>query len=199
MRILAVCGSLNPNSRTHRLRLIAIEAITQAGATVDYLDLREEPLPLYIPHGSQGEHEKRIADIQSRIERADAFLFGSPEYHGSMSGAMKNFLDFHYEELAGKLAGLLCSTGGSMGTSCLNHMRQSCLDCHAWTLPYDGSARGADWDKQSNTLTNPQVRDRLEKLGRDVVVYGKLLRGQFMKDTQTPAEVNAGFAGWHRD
>ena len=37
---------------------------------------------------------------------ADAFVLGSPDYHGSMSGALKNFLDYHWQEFAGKEATL---------------------------------------------------------------------------------------------
>jgi NAD(P)H-dependent FMN reductase len=36
---------------------------------------------------------------------ADAFVLASPDYHGSMSGVMKNFLDHFWEEFAGKAFG----------------------------------------------------------------------------------------------
>ena len=41
---------------------------------------------------------------------ADAFVLVSPDYHGSMSSVMKNFLDHFWEEFAGKVFGYICTS-----------------------------------------------------------------------------------------
>ena len=59
--------------------------------------------------GIKSDHpavHRAIADV----EWADAFILATPDYHGSMSGAIKNFLDYHWQALAGKLFGYLCSS-----------------------------------------------------------------------------------------
>lgn len=198
-KILGVSSSLREGAHTRILVSIALEGAREAGAEVELLDLRETPLPLYdhredINTYPQAENVHRIAQL---VSEADGFIIGSPEYHGSMSGAAKNFFDFHYHEFAGKLMGFVAATGGSQGTSAITHMRASAQYCHAWTLPYHIGASGGDFDTQG--LKNSLVRDRLLRIGRDLSIYAPILRSQFQKDLHLPGKspVN-GFAEWHR-
>ena len=65
------------------------------------LDFEKEPLALYNPdtaHDLPG-----YAELQARVHRADVIVLGTPDYHGGISGAMKNFLDHFWHEFAGKL------------------------------------------------------------------------------------------------
>ena len=76
-------------------------------------------------------------------------------------------------------------------------MRAVCLCCHAWTLPYNVSARGADFGEDGQ-LVNDDVVARAQSLGRDVAIYGPLLADRFRRDARpgaTPPE--AGFAARH--
>lgn len=193
--ILCINGSLSGHGKTAELLRIAAGAARAAGAKTETVELRDLDLPVF---GTIAvKPEDKISKLRQRVNTAGAYLIASPEYHGSMSGALKNFFDFHYEEFAGKVVGLIVSTGGSMGTSALNHMRDCCLYMHSWTLPYNAAAQPSDFDAAGN-LTNPKVRDRLEKLGRDAAIYGQLLRSRFCEDIGLPPGETEGFAQWHR-
>lgn len=198
--ILGVCGSTHGegNSR-HMLNLIAGAARAE-GAEVELLDLLAEPLPLFRPDQTY-DSDPVVKRVRQRCAEADGFILVSPEYHGCMSGWMKNFLDFHYHEFAGKLFAVAASTGGSLGVSCNTQMRVAIQHCHGWTLPYQAAVRESEFEADGS-LQKPAAVERLQRMGRDVVIYGRLLREQFLGDRQqvrsgqTPSQA-AGFAGWY--
>ncbi|HYE79484.1 MAG TPA: hypothetical protein VEI97_15975, partial [bacterium] len=80
--------------------------------------------------------------------------------------------------------------------SAFTHMRASVQYCHGWSLPYQIGATRADFN-DDGTIRNPRVMDRLDRVARDLVVYGALLKAQFDRDLPTEG-VESGFAGWHR-
>jgi FMN reductase len=196
VKVLGICGSLRENSHTRAMVEIALEAAKRSGGETRFLDLREYPLPLFEAHRNY-ESDPAVRAVVQMIQEADCYVVGTPEYHGCMSGALKNLFDFVYTEISGKLFGILAATGGSQGVSALDNLRACLLYCHAWVLPYNVGASGRDFD-DSGRLVSEQVRDRLERLGRDVVVYGKLLAEQFRKDLAEPQDAPQGFAGWVR-
>ena len=48
-----------------------------------------------------------IFEIAELIKKADAFVLTTPDYHGSMSGSLKNFLDYFWSEFIGKTFGYI--------------------------------------------------------------------------------------------
>jgi FMN reductase len=114
------------------------------------------------------------------VNWADAFLLASPDYHGSMSGAMKNFLDFYWAEFAGKLFAYVCASH-EKGLTVMEQMRTSVRQCYGWSLPYGISVHGEKDFDSSGQLVG-QVGRRVRMLARDLVVYGALIRPQFQTD-----------------
>ena len=179
IRLLGVSGSTRENSYSGRLAIIALAAASEHGAETRLLELNALNLPTYNPDNEDMDHEGlRVAT--EAVNWADAFLLASPDYHGSMSGAMKNFLDFYWAEFAGKLFGYGVASH-EKGLTVMEHMRTSVRQCYGWSLPYGVSVHG-EKDFDSSGLTNPQVARRLRMLARDLFMYGTLLRGQFQHD-----------------
>jgi NAD(P)H-dependent FMN reductase len=194
MKILSVICS--PRKPSHSLAIATVieEAARQRGAEIDRLNLAETPLPI-MDLGGHGDQQPFVDQVTERMLAAEAFIVVSPEYHGSMSGMAKNFFDHGYHEFSGKLFAIASATGGSQGVSCMTHMRATIQYCHGWTLPYQVGVREADFDADGQPMAN--FRDRLERLGRDLVVYGKALHGQFQTDLTDPKLAGESFAGWH--
>lgn len=192
--ILGISGSLREGSNTIVLVEQTLAYARELGAETHLLDLRLHPLPLYEAHINYDGHEgaERLARM---VTECDAIVMGSPEYHGSMSGALKNALDFLYRELAGKVCGLVSATGGSQGSGCFDNMRAAIQACHGWVLPYVTSANGRDFDAEK-VITNERVKDRLRRTARDLIYYGPLIHNQFIKDRNLPADAPPGFAQW---
>ena len=117
---------------------------------------------------------RRRATANEAVNWADAFVLASPDYHGSMSGAMKNFLDYYWTEFAGKIFGYLCASH-EKGLTPMDQMRTAVRQCYGWSLPYGVSFHGSeDFDADGN-IANDKVLLRLQILARDIVVYGGLI------------------------
>lgn len=179
IKLLAVCGSMRDNSYSSRLATIALDAAREHGAETRLLELNAIDLPIYNPDKEGMDHPGLRAATEA-VNWADAFLLASPDYHGSMSGAMKNFLDFYWAEFAGKLFGYICASH-EKGLTVMEQMRTSVRQCYGWSLPYGVSVHGSQ-DFDASGLTNPQVGRRLHMLVRDLIVYGALIRNQFQLD-----------------
>ncbi len=179
MRLLGVCGSMRADSYSSRLTSIALAAAREHGAETRLLELNALDLPTYNPDNEPMDHLGFRAATEA-VNWADAFVLASPDYHGSMSGALKNFLDFYWAEFAGKLFGYICASH-EKGLTVMEQMRTSVRQCYGWSLPYGVSVYGEkDFDSTGQLASH--VSRRLHMLARDLVVYGALIRGQFHED-----------------
>jgi FMN reductase len=127
------------------------------------------------------------------VERADVVILGTPDYHGSLSGAMKNFLDHFWHEFAGKLFATVVASH-EKGLTVIDQLRTIARQCYAWTLPY-GVAFAEDVDVKGGQIVSDKLRQRLAMLVRDARVYGELIARQRHADL---ACTDPGFLARHR-
>ena len=195
-RILVVSGSARQDSNVHELVKIAAETAGSLHADVQVLRLHELALPV-MRHGDLDQDSlAAVKTIRASADWADGFILVTPEYHGSMSGCLKNWFDFLYAELAGKFAGVLAVTGGGGGDMSITAVKTSFSWCHGFTLPYHAAARGADFGPDG-ALANPVVLDRVRRVAHDVVRYAPVLRQTFEAARALGRVVEAGVAGTH--
>lgn len=64
----------------------------------------------------------------------------------------------------------------------MDQMRTAIRQCSGWSMPYGISINGENDFDENRNLTNDNLNSRLEMLARDLTVYGKLIREQFIKD-----------------
>ncbi len=191
LNVLAVVGSLNRNSSTRSVINLVVGQLKAEGCAVDVLDLLGEPLPLFNPdsaHGAEG-----FSALKSRVERAAVYILGTPDYHGSISSALKNFLDHFWEEFAGKLFATIVASH-EKGLTVTDQLRTVARQCYAWSLPY-GVAFADQLDVQEGRVVSDSLDERLKMLVHDVRVYGQLLAGQRRADLAGTAP---GFLAKHR-
>lgn len=155
----------------------AVRLLADAGCAVDTFDYEKTPLPLFNPETSWAAPD--FAALKARVERADVLVLCTPDYHGSMSSALKNFLDHFWKEYAGKL---FASVVGSFdkGLTVHDQVRTVARQCYAWALPY--GVTFSDKEDLQDGATTEAVRLRLAMLARDVRVYGALLAAQRRAD-----------------
>ena len=178
LTVLAVVGSLQRDSITRVVIDHVAGQLRQAGCAVDILDFLKEPLALYNPdtaHDLPGYKE-----LQDRVDRADVILLGTPDYHGSLSGAMKNFLDHFWHEFAGKLFATIVASH-EKGLTVTDQLRTVARQCYAWTLPY-GVAFTEEIDVKDGKIISESLHKRLAMMVRDASVYGAVLAGQRKAD-----------------
>lgn len=178
LQVLAVVGSLQRNSVTRVVISHVREQLEAAGCAVDVLDFLLEPLALYNPDTA---HElPGYTELQARVEKADVIVLGTPDYHGSISGAMKNFLDHFWHEFAGKLFVTIVASH-EKGLTVTDQLRTIARQCYAWTLPY-GLSLTENVDVRDGQITSDGFRQRLAMLIRDARVYGEVLARQRKAD-----------------
>ena len=175
--VLGVAGSTRQGSYSTQALKIALEHAKKHGAEVRLLELNRILLPIYDPSAPVSKEVERAAEA---IAWADAFILASPDYHGSMSGALKNILDHFYEEFAGKMFGYIVASH-EKGLTVMDQMRTVVRQCYGWSMPYGVSINGPQ-DFTSRELVNSKLSNRLGMMSRDLVVYGRLVRHQFMHD-----------------
>jgi NAD(P)H-dependent FMN reductase len=179
--ILGIAGSLRLNSySTRALKLVLEKAATKYASETNLIDLREMEIPIYNPNISS-ENDKILTYVTREVIKADSYVLASPDYHGSMSGAIKNLLDYYWREFAGKTFGYIVASH-EKGLTVMDQMRTAVRQCYGWSMPYGISIHGDHDFDESGHITNSSLSSRLEMLARDLTVYGKLLREQFITD-----------------
>jgi NAD(P)H-dependent FMN reductase len=178
LKLLGVSGSLRDHSTGLHALSFLLDAAQEFGAQTRLLDLRQADLPMYNP---DAKPDARVARVQADVTWAEAFVLASPDYHGSMSGAMKNFLDYHWHEFSGKLFGYICASQ-EKGLTVMEGMRTAVWNCYGWSLPYGVSLHGKHDLTTDGRIENPALASRLRMSARDIVTYGSLIHRQFRED-----------------
>ncbi len=124
-KILCLAGSLRKDSFNKKLVKAAMAAAQEAGAECTYVDLKDYPMPIY---DGDIEAESGIPENAKKLKKMmkehQALLIASPEYNSSISGALKNFIDWtsrpeqgekNIEVYIGKVAGIMAASPGAMG------------------------------------------------------------------------------------
>lgn len=191
LKVLAVCGSNSAESSTKVALQDTARRLADAGCVVDFLDLHEIQLPLLNPESAWTQ--PYYGPLRERVVRAEVLLLGTPDYHGSVSGALKNFTDHFWKEFAGKLFATVVASH-EKGLTVHDQLRTIARQCYAWALPY-GVSLDDKVDVREGRIVGEALAGRLEMFARDVRVYGGLLAAQRRADL---AGREPGFLARHR-
>ena len=178
LKVLAVVGSLNRASSTRQVIQHVARQLRTLGVEVDILDLLDEPLALFNPDSAHGAHGFDV--LKKRVDQADAYILGTPDYHGSISSAMKNFLDHFWHEFAGKLFATIVASH-EKGLTVTDQLRTVARQCYAWTMPY-GVSFADEMDVKNGEIISDGFRKRLEMFVHDIHRYGALIARQRQAD-----------------
>lgn len=126
LKIAIILGSTRPGRNGEAVaKWVHEHAETRRDAEFELVDVKDfnlplldEPVPPSMGQYSK-EHTKRWA---AKIASFDAYVFVTPEYNHSTSGALKNAIDFIYKEWNNKAAGFV-SYGGAGGARAVEHLR----------------------------------------------------------------------------
>jgi NAD(P)H-dependent FMN reductase len=202
VNVLGVAGSMREQSYSTRGLKMVLEETKKYNAESYMLEVRKINLPLYDPSeitsdSCSSNNNNVLERITTTLRWADVFVLASPDYHGSMSGGMKNFLDYFWEEFAGKTFGYIVASH-EKGLTVADQMRTAVRQCYGWSMPYNISINGEkDFDSKGN-LINSALAKRIKMLSRDLVTYGTLIRRQFLEDVANQ-EISDTFATHYRD
>ena len=147
IRIVAIGGTVNPGSTTEQaLRLAAAEAGKDGAEVQVFGGAYLGALPHY---RGEGHSLADGADMVEAVRQADGLLIAAPGYHGTISGLVKNALDY-LEELAkderpyldGRAVGLIATAYGDQATmSTLQTLRSIVHALRGWPTPMGATIR----------------------------------------------------------
>jgi len=185
IRVVALCGSLRPGSRTRRALHIALQGARNLGAETELIDLREYTLPFCDGNEDESAYPPDVFRLRRQVQEAHGIILGTPEYHGGPSGVLKNALDLMgFEEFQGKVVGLMGTAGGATGAiNSLNTLRIIGRSLRAWVIPHQVSiARASKAFDDTGRLLDDDLHTRLLQLGREVARFSFLLASEHGMD-----------------
>lgn len=181
MHIAILAGSNRRDAASTRMARYLQSKLDARGHSAQLFDLRETPLPLYDPDRND---EPATAQALSKLMKAsDAIILTTPEYHGTISGVLKNALDYlSSEHFDGKAVLSVSAAGGAVGVSSLTHMQAIVRNLHGVNSP-DWISIGGDqrrFDAEGQPI-DERMRLRVEHVLGNFIRLGEQLR----KETAT--------------
>lgn len=167
MRIIGIAGSLRAGSYNKALLRAAVEL---APADVEFEIVEIDNLPLY-NQDAESALPAAVVALKEKIRAADAVVFVTPEYNYSVSGVLKNAIDWGsrpYGDSAweDKPCAIMGATTGMLGTARAQyHLRQiiQSVNMHALNRPEIMVSQAAQKFDASLRLTDEQTREKVQK------------------------------------
>jgi FMN reductase len=178
VKIVGIAGSLRPDSYSQIALNVAAQKLAALGAEVEILDLRQMQLP-FCDGGTEYPNHPDVKRLQDAVSSADGLILVSPEYHGSISGVLKNTLDLmSFDQLSGKVAGFISILGGQVNSNALNDLRVILRWVHAWAIP-EQVAIGQAWQAftPDGKISDEKLSKRLDQFALSLVENTRKLRG----------------------
>ena len=173
--VVGIGGTLRNGSTGLRALERALLAAEEAGATTELLDLRELDLPMYQPGRPLEEYGENVQRLVEAMRAADAMLWSTAAYHGTLAGVTKNALDFaqllardEKPYLQDKVVGLIATAGGNMAAvNAINAMTNVVHALRGVAAPLSVPV-AQSWEifNEEGNLSDEAVAGRLESLGR---------------------------------
>ena len=179
-KILAFAGSTRTDSFNKKLINIAADGARDSGANVTMIDLRDFAMPLY-----DGDLEQRdglpdkAKKLKSLMMEHQGFLVSSPEYNSSISGVLKNTIDWTSRQSVGetplvcfreKVAGIMsASPGGLGGLRGLVHVRSILENMGVLVIPDQMAiSKAHEAFNIDGTLKDKKQEEQIKKIGANV-------------------------------
>lgn len=178
IKIVGINGSLRPGSYSAMALEVAISRVGALGVETEIIDLRKLSLP-FCNGGDDYSDYPDVAKMQQTVKSAAGLILATPEYHGSVSGVMKNALDLmSFEELSGKVVGLISVLGGQSNSNALNDLRIILRWVHAWVIPEQISL-GQAWKvfNEEGEILDEKLSQRFDAFAESLVDNTRKLKG----------------------
>jgi len=194
LSIVGLGGSMAKVSRSRAALVQALDGAASTGARTELLDIRELDLPMYNPdEDAPTEAATRLIDS---CYAADGMLWSSPMYQGTISGGLKNALDWLHllrdrdpPFLHDKVIGLISAAGGTQGLQAINTMEFAVRALRGWAVPYvvpvPAAARVFDPDGR---IREQAVALQLKTLGEEVIRVAEKFASHELIQRQTECE-----------
>ena len=169
MEALIFNGALDrkEHSTPQRISHFLFNELAALGVNAQIFRLVDAGIPLF--DTSLQETPRSVERMNMLFRQADVHIWLTPLYHGSMTGVMKNCLDWlevsaklPQPYLTGKLVGMVCWGDGVQAMQGINAMEAVAKSLRAWPLPYSVPAQRHElFDASGEVSAKYQERFRL--------------------------------------
>ena len=175
--VVGICGSIRSGSYTRLAVQIALQGAQEVGVQTRLIDLKDYHLVFCDGKEDESTFPEDVFKLRREVSQAGGIILGTPEYHGGVSGVLKNALDLMgFDEIEGKMIGLVGVSGGELGAvHALNSLRAVGRALHAWVIPEQASIPEA-WKvfDESGNLKDSDLEKRVKEVGRQVARFAYL-------------------------
>jgi FMN reductase len=176
--IVAVGGTLRSGSSTEKAMRHVLDVAERAGARTKLISGLALQLPMYQPENP--ERSEAARDLIAQLALADGIILGSPGYHGSISGLVKNALDYAEDLRAdsrpyfsGRAVGCIATAGGWAGAvNTLGALRDIVHALRGWPTPLGAAINSSDkiFDADGKCIV-PRVAQILDMIAHEVLGF----------------------------
>lgn len=183
MKATLIAGSPKQHSHTRALMNHLASQLDEREITVSVWDIAEHPLPPFEVefHYDQSlitNHEALC--FLEELNSSDMIVIGTPLYHGSYSGALKNAIDYLLkDQLLDKPVGLVANGGGNTKNMiAISHLVGVVQTLYGVPMQTQIGTSGGDYSEQDSgfELQNPEIKARCIRLVDELIRYAKLLK-----------------------
>jgi FMN reductase len=178
VNVVGIGGSLREDSQSERALRIALAGAEEAGAKVTTISGQDLVLPFYDP--AVVERPAPAQRLVEELRHADGVVLVSPGYHGTISGLVKNALDYLEDlreddrvYLDGRAVGCVAAASGwQAAVTTLTALRSIVHALRGWPTPLGAAINSADvrFDGVGG-CSDPQVATALRTIGLQVVEF----------------------------
>jgi FMN reductase len=178
--IVGLGGTGSATGSTERILREALNAAEIAGADTLFFDGKALDMPMY-SYG--GERTDPALALIAALRRADGIIIASPGYHGTVSGLIKNALDY-VEDMArdervyfeGRAVGLIAVAAGWQATgSTLATLRSITHALRGWPTPMAVAINSAQpVFTENGAIADPGVANQINLLAGQVVEFARM-------------------------
>ncbi|RZS41326.1 FMN reductase [Herbihabitans rhizosphaerae] len=180
VRIVGIGGSLREDSQSERALRIALSAAEREGADTTVVSGKDLVLPFYDP--AVPERSDAACRLVEALRTADGVVLVSPGYHGTVSGLVKNALDYVEDlradervYLDGRAVGCVATASGwQASVTTLTALRQIVHALRGWPTPLGAAVNSAEvvFDADGG-CSDAQVVESLRTIGLQVLDFAR--------------------------
>ena len=193
MKLIVIIGSTRPGRITERVaKWVAKEAASLPGTTVDLVDLKDYPMPFFDDPISPRYNPDRkpnavVQKWMDKMAEGEAYIFVTPEYNHSITGVLKNALDYITVELTNKPATVV-SHGTVGGARATMHLKDILSESGAAITPRQVALSGPS--EKLNDAGELSEEAKAQPYGPATALHGLLEELKWYSDALAAARAN---------
>ena len=179
--ILGLGGTTRAGSTSEKALRVSLDAAQQRGAVFAMICGADLEFPMYAPHLK--DRSEKAKTFLAQLRRCDGLIIASPSYHGSISGLIKNALDYiedlresdrvYLDELPVGVIG--CGAGWQGATQAVTHLRTMVHALRGWPTPMGAVLNSsAPLFNEKGECIEPGAEMQLKLVGEQVVQFANM-------------------------